>query len=210
MVAGLTGTAVVVAAVIATQSIERRTEHADGSGPLQAHSAPGAVSVYAPEKASWSGTFGSYVLCSTSGADIEIEKIRYRTPVKPVSITPQLRTVSKELRTSNPGIGYLGSSLGTPPNLPERKLPGTYQDATSGTHIRQSCAQENVEGTGFSELLFVLNLDKRGGIIDRVWIDYRVEDSLYTLRIDFQMVACGTHAAKVAMAGSCNEEAQVT
>lgn len=50
---------------------------------------------------------------------------------------------------------------------------------------------------GFTELLFVLRVGDAGGLIDRVWVDYQVGGEEYTLRIEWQMIACGESIPQV-------------
>ncbi|WP_217215342.1 hypothetical protein [Streptomyces sp. AC550_RSS872] len=88
--------------------------------------------------------------------------------------------------------GYIGAALGEPPHFQKRKAPGHYADARAGSRITQSCTDQDQEGAGFPELLFVLDVGKQGGFIDTAWIDYHVSGKAYTLRLDRQMVACGS------------------
>ncbi|MET7855265.1 hypothetical protein ABZT48_45690 [Streptomyces avermitilis] len=149
-----------------------RVEHASGDGPLQSHTDTGTTSVYAPKKAPWTVTFGSYLLCSTSGDPITIDGIRYRTPVKPRSVSLKLRTVTPEVWKATVDAGQIGAAVGAPPHFQQRKAPGEYKNPRAGSRITQSCADQDKEGTGFTELLFVLDVGKQGGYIDTAWIDY--------------------------------------
>ncbi|MFJ9968807.1 hypothetical protein [Streptomyces avermitilis] len=169
-----------------------RVEHASGDGPLQSHTDTGTTSVYAPKKAPWTVTFGSYLLCSTSGDPITIDGIRYRTPVKPRSVSLKLRTVTPEVWKATVDAGQIGAAVGAPPHFQQRKAPGEYKDPRAGSRITQSCADQDKEGTGFTELLFVLDVGKQGGYIDTAWIDYHVNGDPYTLRLNWKMIACGS------------------
>ncbi|SCG06282.1 hypothetical protein GA0115258_13298 [Streptomyces sp. LamerLS-31b] len=171
---------------------KERVEHVSGAGPLQSHTDTGTTSVYAPKKAPWTVTFGSYLLCSTSGDPITIDGIRYRTPVKPKSVSLKLRTVTPRVWKATVDAGQIGAALGAPPHFQQRKAPGEYKDVRAGSRITQSCADQAREGAGFTELLFVLNVGKQGGYINTAWIDYHVNGSPYTLRLDWKMVACGS------------------
>ncbi|MGW6906807.1 hypothetical protein [Streptomyces sp. NPDC054940] len=88
--------------------------------------------------------------------------------------------------------GYIGAALGEPPRFQKRKAPGHYADVRTGSRITQSCADQDQEGSGYTELLFVLDVGKQGGFIDAAWIDYHVDGKPYTLRLDWKMVACGS------------------
>ncbi|GAA3822318.1 hypothetical protein GCM10022403_064770 [Streptomyces coacervatus] len=169
-----------------------RVEHVSGDGPLQSHTDTGTTSVYAPKETPWAVTFGSYLLCSTDGDPITIDGIRYRTPVKPKAVSLKLRTVTPQLWKATVDAGQIGAALGTPPHFRQRKAPGDYKDARAGSRITQSCADQDKEGTGFTELLFVLDVGREGGYIDTAWIDYHVHGDPYTLRLDWKIVACGS------------------
>ncbi|MFJ2847770.1 hypothetical protein ACIPD2_40105 [Streptomyces griseofuscus] len=171
---------------------KERVEHVSGAGPLQSHTDTGTTSVYAPKKAPWTVTFGSYLLCSTRGDPVTIDGIRYRTPVKPKSVSLKLRTVTPRVWKATVDAGQIGAALGAPPHFQQRKAPGEYKDVRAGSRITQSCADQAREGAGFTELLFVLNVGKQGGYINTAWIDYHVNGSPYTLRLDWKMVACGS------------------
>ncbi|AZQ40435.1 hypothetical protein EJ357_17250 [Streptomyces cyaneochromogenes] len=168
-----------------------RVEHVNGEGPLQSDTAQGATSVYAPADVPWAVTFGSYLLCSTSGEPIVLDGIRYRSPVRPRSVSLKLRTVTPRMWKAGVDAGYLGAALGEPPHFQKRKVLGRYEDARAGRRITQSCADQDREGAGYTELLFVLDVGEAGGFIDAAWIDYRVGGKPYTLRLDWKMVACG-------------------
>ncbi|MFJ2832320.1 hypothetical protein ACIPC1_32990 [Streptomyces sp. NPDC087263] len=171
---------------------DERVEHVSGKGPLQSHTAEGVTSVYAPKNTPWAVTFGSYLLCSTNGEAITIDAIRYHTPVKPKSVSLKLRTVTPQMWKETVDAGIIGAALGEPQHFQERKAPGDYSDAGAGNRITQSCADQDKEGTGFTELLFVLDVGKQGGFIDTAWIDYHMSGKPYTLRLDWKMVACGS------------------
>ncbi|MGW3118459.1 hypothetical protein ACWDBW_15195 [Streptomyces sp. NPDC001107] len=175
---------------------DKRVEHVSRDGPLQSHTDAGTTSVYAPKKTPWAVTFGSYLLCSTDGAPITIDGIRYRTPVKPKSVSLKLRTVTPQLWKATVDAGPIGAALGTPPHFQNRKAPGDYRDARAGSRITQSCADQDKEGSGFTELLFVLDVGRQGGYIDTAWIDYHVHGDPYTLRLEWEMVACGSRVPR--------------
>ncbi|MEW2118093.1 hypothetical protein AB0945_23460 [Streptomyces sp. NPDC005474] len=192
LAAAATVVAVTVALLIGWPFGDKRVEHVSGDGPLQSHTDTGTTSVYAPKKVPWAVTFGSYLLCSTGGDPITIDGIRYRTPVKPESVSLKLRTVTPQIWKATVDAGQIGAALGAPPHFEQRKAPGDYQDARAGSRITQSCADQDKEGTGFTELLFVLDVGSRGGYIDTAWIDYHANGDPYTLRLDWKMVACGS------------------
>lgn len=169
-----------------------RVEHVNGEGPLQSDTAQGTTSVYAPDDVPWAVTFGSFLLCSTSGEPIVLDGIRHHSPVEPRSVSLKLRTVTPRMWKASVDAGYIGAALGEPPHFVKRKAPGHYADARAGSRIAQSCADQDREGAGYTELLFVLDVGESGGFIDAAWIDYHVGGKPYTLRLDWKMVACGS------------------
>ncbi|WP_406392027.1 hypothetical protein OG806_13135 [Streptomyces sp. NBC_00882] len=112
--------------------------------------------------------------------------------MKPRSVSLKLRTVTPQVWKATVDAGQVGAALGAPPHFQQRKVPGDYKDARTGSRITQSCADQDKEGTGFTELLFVLDVGKQGGYINTAWIDYQVNGSPYTQRLDWKMVACGS------------------
>lgn len=171
---------------------DSRVEHVNGEGPLQSDSSEGTTSVYAPKDVPWAVTFGSYLLCSTSGEAITLDGIRYHTPVEPKSVSLKLRSVTPRMWKASVDAGYIGAALGAPPHFQQRKAPGHYADVRAGSRITQSCADQDQEGAGYTELLFVLDVGRQGGFIDSAWVDYHVGGKPYTLRLDWKMVACGS------------------
>lgn len=171
---------------------DSRVEHVNGEGPLQSDTAQGTTSVYAPREVPWAVTFGSYLLCSTTGEPITLDGVRYNTAVEPRSVSLKLRTVTPRMWKASVDAGYIGAALGEPPHFDKRKAPGHYADVRAGSRITQSCAEQDREGAGYTELLFVLDVGEQGGVIDAAWIDYHVGGKPYTLRLDWKMVACGT------------------
>lgn len=168
-----------------------RIEHVDGQGPLSSQTSSGATSVYAPKNVPWTATFGSYVLCSTNGDPITIDGVRYRTPVKPNSVALKLRTVTPQLWKKTIDAGWIGAGVGKPPHFQNREAPGHYGNVRKGARITQRCSDQKKDGAGFTELVFILNVGRQGGFIDRAWIDYHANGERYALRLEWEMVACG-------------------
>ncbi|MFD4144480.1 hypothetical protein [Streptomyces sp. NPDC058572] len=181
-----------LALVAGCHSVKGRTEHISGEGPLQSHTSGGVTSVYAPRTVPWAVTFGSFVLCSTNGEPITLDNVRYRTPVAPEKVSPQLRTVTPALWRKTVDAGQVGAALGRPHHFLQRKAPGHYEAFRPDRRITQSCAEQDRGDTGFTELVFVLDVGARGGFVDRAWIDYHMDGKPYTLRLEWKMVACGS------------------
>ncbi|GHE12639.1 hypothetical protein [Streptomyces alanosinicus] len=189
--ATLLAAAAALALLAGCQGGKSRTEHISGEGPLQSHTAAGVTSVYAPKSVPWAVTFGSFVLCTTNGEPITLDGVRYRAPVAPEKVSAQLRTVTPALQRETVDAGQIGAALGRPHHFLNRKAPGRYEAFRPGRRITQNCAEQDREGTGFTELVFVLDIGAQGGLVDRAWIDYHAGGTAYTLRLEWKMVACG-------------------
>ncbi|WP_340559187.1 hypothetical protein [Streptomyces sp. GSL17-111] len=165
-----------------------REEHTSKGGPLSAETKAGVTSVDAPEKMPWTATFGSFLLCSTTGTKITLEEVRYETLVEPFNI-------SVVMREAPPGSSPVSSASGPPSSLDGGEgLAGEIEEFKKGWIIDQRC---DVNAGGFTELLFVVESGKFGGHIRQAWLDYEAGGNPYTLKIDWQMITCGTKVEPV-------------
>ena len=81
-------------------------------------------------------------------------------------------------------------------------MPGGYTAQVRGLSLTQSCAATGaaehslalgrVPAEALHELVFTLHVGPRGGRVDQVDIDYLAGNRPMTLRLDWQMVACGS------------------
>ncbi|MZE80067.1 hypothetical protein GTY57_24810 [Streptomyces sp. SID5475] len=187
--------------MLLTSCAAERQEHVSDAGPLSANVETGATSVFAPGDHPWMETFGSYLLCSTTGTQIKLEDIRYETPVKPLKVELQLRNAP-------PGfdLGPITSASGQPPKFKEiGDISGQVEPFRKGVKISQKCDQD-AAAHGFTELLFVVKTGKAGGHISKTWIDYTAGGDPYTLVINWQMITCGNKIGPVNGADRCNSD----
>lgn len=186
--------------------------HVEGKGPLSASIGTGGNSILAPDAATWTGTFGGYVLCAEdSGTHIEVQRVRYTASVEPVKVVPTVRTISPDsLRRVGPSQrqDYLPTyaALGSPPKFAEPYVeaivPGDYITEVQGLRVNESCEQTasleqqlsegQVPTRPLKELMFVVTAGPRGAKIDQVDIDYLAGGRPMTLRLHWTMIACGT------------------
>lgn len=182
-----------------------RERHADGQGPLSAQSGRGTTSITAPARSPWYGSFGALVLCRTDpDTQIRLQRVRYVTgPAEPREVTVLLRHVRpgqltrKGARDRAEDSMPVASAIGFPPRFSGSGRPGdgytpagTFTRRISGVPVRQDCGQDETK-TGWTELFFVLEVDERGGEIPRAALDYLADGKPYTLRLEWEMIACG-------------------
>lgn len=180
-------------AVLVLSSAADARKYPSGAGVLSAQASGGRIVMEAPEQHPWVGSFGSYFLCTTTGREVTISRIRYEAPVRPLDVTLELRDV----RRNTSGII---SARGAPPEFVDPdtgtglRMRGTYKSFHPGLRITRPCSESGKDDHGFTELLFVAEVDGRGGVIDRAWIDYTVEgnpQARYSLAVEWVMVLCG-------------------
>ena len=184
-------------------------------GPLTVNAAAGGFAASAPPHAKrWSVTFENFVLCKTdSSPDIRLQGVRLDTDesTAPASVVPMLRTFTlEEVKSASPHhrsdyAPYLGALLGKPPFNQDYAASfggaGDYTRVIDGTQISQTCSEtdaargaldgHSVPETPFTELVFVVRVDRDGGTIRRAWLDYTADGLPRTLLINWQMTACG-------------------
>ncbi|MFE9460890.1 hypothetical protein [Streptomyces californicus] len=134
-----------------------------------------------------------------------MRRIRHDAPVPPLDVTVQLR----EVATDAPGII---SARGEPPEFLDPKdssrhpMEGAYSTFRPGLRVTRQCGPPGKAEHGFTELLFVVEVDDGGGVIDRAWIDYTVDGEptrSYTVAINWVMVLCGTETRGTHDEDSC-------
>ena len=190
----------------------RRTVHGDEDGSLSASIGTGGNSLDAPDTNRWEGTFGGFVLCVRDpGAMVKLQRVRWRTSGGPVKVVPHVRTVlPSKLRSlsAHQREAYLPTyaALGSPPEFAQpyaaARLPGDFSDKVTGLQLTQSCqataagetslTRGRVPAVPLRELMFTLQVGRRGGLVNEVDIDYLAGKRPMTLRLHWQMVACGS------------------
>lgn len=179
-----------------------RVIHDEGDGPLSASMGRGGNSLDAPKgRSQWAATFGAAILCSTSGEQITLERVRYDTDPGSLELNTVLRVVSP-LQERPPGshnwapisgiVGALDESpaggIALRPERPSDSAPGEFIDL-AGSKITQPCGQ--TPDLGFTEMLTGMRVDADGAAINGFTIEYRVADTEYGLKVDWSYVACG-------------------
>ncbi len=165
-------------------------------GPLSGHSGSGStIAAKMPGKSKWSVTFGAFLLCSTHpGTEIEIDRVRYDVTPEPVALTPMFRHIPPASEIP-PGphradLDPIFSQRGKPPFRASRRIAGTVS-STLDKPITQSC--DDLGPThAMTELLTVMTVDEKGGLIRHTYVDYHVGGEDYTLTLDWVNGMCGT------------------
>jgi hypothetical protein len=177
-----------------------RTEHEDGEGPLSASSGSGGSAIFAPGVSPWYGSFGSFILCSTSpGTDLVLQDGRFDTPIAPVAVAATIRKVTpKDLRHAGDEIdSYLpfATALGSPPGFDEPYVDsvpaGEFINQLAGTSIDQKCADAGDEAQGFKELIVTVEVNGDGGEVSDFYVDYEADERPMTLHVDWTLSSCG-------------------
>jgi len=178
----------------ASTADDHRKVHLEGDGPLSG-SLPyaGGRGLSAPQRQPWKGTFGSVLLCSTTGDTVVLDRVRYAEKVSPLAVEPVIRDVPPGGDALN--RAPVGGRIGTPAHFASRphRIAGEFSREVSGTEIL-SCSQPSDES--FTELLTVVTADATGAWLSEIDIDYHVGNNDYTLRIPYSYVACGTDVRK--------------
>ncbi|WBB62136.1 hypothetical protein O7599_06265 [Streptomyces sp. WMMC500] len=184
---------VALSAVVIFSAAADAKRYPSGTGILSAQTGGGLITIAEPKQSPWVGSFGSYFLCTTSGREVAVQRIRYETPVRPLDVNLKLREV-------NENTSGIISSQGSPPkfidpdNGSSLRMEGSYKSFQPGLRITRPCSESGKGDHGFTELLFVVKVDHRGGVINRAWIDYTVEGNpkhRYSLALKWVMVLCG-------------------
>ncbi len=198
------GLGVILATVFLVTTADSRQQRS-GAGALSVRTGGGLVVMGDPEQKPWTGSFGSFFLCTETGEAVTIRRIRQDTPVPPLGISVQLR----EVTTDAPGII---SARGEPPEFFDPKdssrhrMEGSYSAFRPGLRVTRHCGRPGAAENGFTELLFVVKVDGGGGVIDRAWIDYTLDGEptrSYTTAINWVMVLCGTETRGIHDEDSC-------
>ena len=138
----------------------------------------------------WTASHGSFLPCS-AGDPVTLEGVRLAGDKQPLSVTPWLLSDTPEGSRN----ATFGSVLGSPPDFSEPYssggLPGNYTDEFDGAVIDDPCPSQGVKD-GDSEVVLALETDTAGARVPHWWIDYRVGEEEFSLRVDWAIVLCGT------------------
>lgn len=170
--------------------------HQEGEGPLSASSNDGGAALEAPKSAVWFGSFGGMVLCSREpGVAIELNEVRPHIAAQPLEVEALLREVPREAHRSGDPQSWAPfySAQGRPPaDFATGPHLGTYAQLTRGQSVEQSCSDISDPASSRTELVMVLEVDARGGHLRGIDIDYTANGVHRTLRVNWQMAACGS------------------
>jgi hypothetical protein len=158
---------------------------------LSAQIGEGGYGLDAPRHAPWSGTFGSFLLCSTrGGAPIVLKTVHYLNEVAPMSVIPVLRSVPAGNATSTHAPVLM--RRGTPGHFESvpHALDGRLSSRIDGAKITTPCGGS--AEAAYAELLTVMTFNQRGGWVRETDIDYTYNGKDYTLRLPYDLVGCGT------------------
>lgn len=171
---------------------ERR--HSIDAGPLSA--LPPGVRFYRETGGARLVTFGAVSLCSAeSGADIRLDAVRYQAEPAPLLARPWLRVVPAAVHRDG-GASFdwrpLLVAAGTPEHLKGGPWLGTFEKEVAGFQVDQPCLAASDLDSRRIELVTALKVGGEGTAVKKMFVDYHVADTAYTLTIPGQQVVCGT------------------
>lgn len=191
--------AVMVVAVAGCGTADGSSDGTDG--PLSATLSSGGNAVYAPDVVPWRVSFGHFVLCTADpDADLVVQDLDYAITVPPRHVEVYVRTV--EAGVVPPGNiaskhQPFYSSLGSPPRFKEaysdvdRPPVGTFSEWTGDLRVSQPCSKSRERVHGYTELVFVLEVGRRGAQVDGLTLDYVADGEQHRLRVPWTMIGCG-------------------
>ncbi|KHL16077.1 UNVERIFIED_CONTAM: hypothetical protein LK11_18275 [Mumia flava] len=148
----------------------------------------GANSILAPKKKPWFATFGWANPCTTTGDLIVVDDVRYQFKVTPLSV----RTLAFDARRWR-GTTGIGSTKGTPQaQLASDEVRGKILGPAEGFKVTVTCGEASQSEDQLLQLLTVLKAGARGAEVTDYLIDYTAGGKDYTLKVNWQLVACGT------------------
>jgi hypothetical protein len=165
-------------------------------GPLVAQLGSGGVSLDAPHgKGHWSGTFGGLLLCTRNGAPVTVDSVDYDYGVEPVKTRALIRQVPDGSHRKGKPIRWapIGSYRNSIEELRGHEVLSTSIEAAEGATFSMPCSKDM--DAPFTELLTEMEVDARGGWIDRITIGYTSDGKSYDVSVSYSYSACGTAVA---------------
>ena len=154
-------------------------------GPLSASIGSGGISIAAPAKTRWFGTFGSPLLCTTTGDPLTVDRVEYDYGVEPVRpARAMIRTVDGE--RAAPILAKVGRWNHFKKDRPTE--PGTLSKV-EGFVVRRACKRTP---RSYDELLTTAQAGPRGAWISRTLVYYSDRSEHYVLTIAWNYIMCGS------------------
>ena len=163
-------------------------------GPLSVSDAVGGFAFTAPAKATtWRGSFGDFVLCTkTSGTVARLENVTTSSRVSPRSVSVWIHRVAAGRKSSQQFISALGSPPTWHQSYADDHYAGRWHRGVRNVTIKQLCPAAHRRSAGVTELVFVVQADRKGADVTSATVNYRVGKQHYAARIHWQMALCGS------------------
>lgn len=181
-------------AACALEEDEPDRQHRIDAGPLSA--LPPGVRLYRESGGTRLVTFGAITLCtSETGADIRLDAVRYQTDPAPLVVSPWLRVVPAAAQRAT-GAPFdwrpLLVATGYPGHLRGGTWRGTYERGVADFRVDQTCLGASDLDSRRIELVTALKVGREGSAVKKLFVDYHVGRTQYTLVVPGQQVVCGT------------------
>ncbi|MDO9496340.1 MAG: hypothetical protein Q7J48_11615 [Nocardioides sp.] len=194
---GLVALLVLVAGGLAGCSLpedEPDRQHRIDAGPLSA--LPPGVRFYRETGGTRLVTFGAVTLCSAeTAADIRLDAVRYQTEPAPLVVSPWLRVVPAVVhRDSGAAFDWrpLLVASGYPGHLRGGPWLGTFEKEIVDFRVDQTCLGASDLDSRRIELVTALKVGPQGTAVKKMFVDYHVDQTQFTLVIPGQQVVCGS------------------
>jgi len=170
--------------------------HEEGAGILSASSGRGGKGLSRPSglgrSQQWRGSFGGLLLCVTAdeSGSVRVDRVRYEFKVRPRASRTWVRVVPH--RGERPGspnewAPFYGL-VGGPGAFQTTTIRGDFEPLNRDLEVSDPC---QAGALAFTELVTVLETGPDGAWSRAVLIDYTADGDAYTLRVPWEMVACG-------------------
>lgn len=141
------------------------------------------------------------MLCSEDGKPIAVKAIEFDAAVEPDQIRAIIRYHPALDQADDPAFtwGPIAMLRGTPDHLvgdPDRPLGGEFREFEP-MMIDQQCSDD--PSVPFTELITAMKVGPEGGWVTSIDIDYTHGGSDYTLRTEWQYVACGNETERTGL-----------
>lgn len=163
-------------------------------------------------------SYGSHLLCVSDkhkGTRITLERITYKASVRPLDVEFWLRDVrvDNEIwsgeKDGGPHAPYIHTQ-GRPTNYEgsDIRYLGAHTRRIMGAEITQRCTM-GPQTSRFTDLVVVMKVDKRGGHISDITIEYRAGGKEYAFVADHlnAVIACGPAVPRDKEDDYCRDEA---